>query len=558
MAFEWLNNNSRKYLIEGGYLSEGEVPEQRIRDMGDRAEEILQIEGYSDKFYNYASKGWISPSSPIWGNFSKERGMPISCFSSKIMDNTGDILYGVAEVGMMSKLGGGTSGYFGEVRPRGSNISDNGKTSGVVHFMELFQSVTNVISQGGMRRGYMAGYLPADHGDILEFLDVATEGNPIQSMNTGVTFKDDWMNNMKKGDTDKRKVWAKTLQRRTEIGYPYIGFYDNMNRNKPDVYKDKGMEILNSNLCSEILLPVADDESFVCNLASVNMLHYDDWKDTDLIETVVFFLDAVMTEFIEKLEGYRDSTLHEDRMVFEYMKRAYNFAKRHRALGLGVLAWASYLQSNMVPFVSDKANELADDCFKNIQEQSYAASRKLADMFGEPELLKGYGRRNTTLNAIAPTTSSAFILGQVSQSIEPLFSNCYVKDIAKAKVVVKNPFLKDLLEEKGINTKETWDKIAKNDGSVLGIDELTDEEKQVFLTFDEIDAKGILEQAAIRQQYIDQGQSLNLKIPASYTAKQINEVTLYAWELGLPTLYYQHSTNAAQQFLKGICGSCEA
>jgi len=558
MAFEWLNDNSRKFL-ESGYLSDGETAKQRIRAIGDRAEEILGIEGFSDKVYDNIGNDWNSFSSPLWANFSKGRGFPISCFNSHVPDNTAGILSAHAEVGIMSKMGGGTSGYFGDVRSRGSKIAGEGETSGAVHFMELFQSATDVISQGGVRRGYMASTLPIDHGDIEEFLEVGTEGHPIQVMNTSVSVKDYWLEEMIAGDKEKRKIWGKVLKSRDEIGFPYVYFHDAANRNKPDVYKDNDMDILSSNLCHEILLPSNDDESFVCNLMSLNMLHYDEWKNTDLIETCVFLLDAVMTDFIEKLEALRDSDHKEDRQTFQFMERPYNFAKRHRALGLGVLGWASFLQSKGLPFVSEESTKLTEECFENIQQQSYKASEELARMYGEPELLKGYGRRNTTLNALAPTTSSAFIQGQISQSIEPPMSNFYIKDLAKLKAVIKNPFLEKMLEEKGINNKDTWDKIAKDDGSVLGLTELTDDEKEVFLTFDEIDVYGIIDQAAVRQKYLDQGQSLNLKIPANFTTKETNKVTLHAWKKGLCTLYYQHSVNAAQQFIRGGCGSaCEA
>lgn len=556
MAFEWINEKSKKFL-EKGYLSEGEDSLSRIRVICDRAEEILGIEGFSDKLYDYTGRGWVSFSSPVWSNFGKKRGLPISCFSSYVPDNIPGILYAQSEIGVMSKMGGGTSAYFGDIRPRGSTITDSGKTSGVAHFMELFDTVTNVISQGGVRRGYCSAYVPIDHGDIDEVLNVGTEGNPIQDMTTGVTVSDEWMQSMIDGDSAKRAVWAKVLRRRSEVGYPYVFFTDTVNRNKPDVYKDLDLKITNSQMCTEILLPISETESFVCDLASVNMLHYDDWKHTDLVETMVFLLDAVMEEFLIKLEEFRDSNETEDQMTFEYMKRAYTFAKNHRALGLGVLGWASYLQSKMLPFTSDRANELADECFKRIKEQSYKASEKLAGMFGEPEILKGYGRRNTTLNAIAPTTSSAFILGQVSQSIEPPMSNYYIKDLAKLKAEIKNPYLEKLLEEKGHNTKEVWDSIAKNDGSVLHLNFLSDDEKEVFLTFSEIDSYGLITQAAIRQQYLDQTQSLNLMIPTSYSAKEINQIMIHAWNMGICTLYYQHSTNAAQQFAKSNCVACE-
>lgn len=556
MAFEWLNDKSRKFL-NGGYLSEGETPEERIRVVCDTAEKILGIEGFSDKMYEYMGRGWISLSSPVWANFGKERGLPISCFSSYVQDSIPGILYAQSEVGVMSKMGGGTSASFGDIRPRGSEIKDSGKTSGAVHFMELFEKMTNVVSQGNTRRGYFAASLPIEHGDIEEFLEIGTEGHPIQTMNTAVTVKDQWLEEMIAGDSDKRRIWGKLLKSRAEVGYPYIFFHDTVQRNRPDVYKDKCMEVRNSNLCHEVLLPTSEDESFVCDLASVNLLYYEDWKDTDLVETVVFLLDAVMTEFITKLEKYRDSEEQEDQLTFEYMKRAHKFAVRHRALGLGVLGWASYLQSNMIPFSSDEANALTDTIFKGIEEQAKQASKKLSEMFGEPELLEGYGRRNTTLMAIAPTTSSAFIMGQVSQSIEPLMSNYYIKDLAKLKTEVKNPYLEKLLEEKGHNTDEVWESIAKNDGSVMHLSFLTDEEKAVFLTFSEIDSRGIINQAAIRQQYLDQTQSLNLMIPTTLSAKEINQIVLYAWEMGICTLYYQHSTNAAQQFSRNHCVACE-
>lgn len=556
MAFEWLNEKSRKFL-NGGYLSEGETPEERIRVVCDTAEKILGIEGFSDKMYDYMGRGWISLSSPVWANFGKERGLPISCFSSYVQDSIPGILYAQSEVGVMSKMGGGTSASFADIRPRGSEIKDSGKTSGAVHFMELFEKMTNVVSQGNTRRGYFAASLPIEHGDIEEFLEIGTEGHPIQTMNTAVTVKDQWLEEMIAGDSDKRRIWGKLLKSRAEVGYPYIFFHDTVQRNRPDVYKDKGMEVRNSNLCHEVLLPTSEDESFVCDLASVNLLYYEDWKDTDLVETVVFLLDAVMTEFIKKLEKYRDSEEQEDQLTFEYMKRAHKFAVRHRALGLGVLGWASYLQSNMIPFSSDEANALTDTIFKGIEEQAKQASKKLSEMFGEPELLEGYGRRNTTLMAIAPTTSSAFIMGQVSQSIEPPMSNYYIKDLAKLKTEVKNPYLEKLLEEKGHNTDEVWESIAKNDGSVMHLSFLTDEEKAVFLTFSEIDSRGIINQAAIRQQYLDQTQSLNLMIPTTLSAKEINQVVLHAWEMGICTLYYQHSTNAAQQFSRNHCVACE-
>ncbi|WP_342532622.1 ribonucleoside-diphosphate reductase subunit alpha [Lysinibacillus sp. FSL K6-0057] len=558
MAFEWLNENSRNFL-KGGYLKEGVSAEHRLKEISDHAEKILRIEGFSDKFYTYLSKGYYSLSSPVWSNFGNNKGLSISCFGSNIDDNMANILYTHGEVGMMSKFGGGTSGYFGNLRHRGAEIKDNGKSSGAVHFMKMFETLIDVASQGSMRRGAFSPYLPIEHPDIEEFLQIGSEGNPIQKMTHGVTVTDKWMKEMIAGDNQKRSIWAKVIQSRVEIGYPYIFFTDTVNNNTVDVYKDKGMIINQSNLCTEVKLPNNDKESFVCCLSSMNLLHFDEWKDTDAVETMIYFLDAVISEFVSDLEAMRDSDEQEKRDAFKYMERAYNFAKNHRALGLGVLGWHSLLQSKMIPFESVEASTLNVRIAKLIDKRSLKASKELAEMFGEPELLKGYGRRNTTRLATAPTTSSAFILGQVSQSIEPRFSNVYVKDVAKAKVTIRNPYLKKVLESYGKDNKETWNSIRSNDGSVQHLEFLSDHEKEVFKTFAEIDQYVVLEQAAMRQKFIDQGQSLNIMVNPKMSAKEINDLYIFAWKNEIKTLYYQHSTNAAQQFSKDkLCSSCEA
>ena len=556
-SFEWLNENSRKFLA-AGYLGEGITAEERISNIAQRAEQLLEMPGFADKFYYYMSQGFYSLASPVWSNFGKERGLPISCFGSHIDDDIGNILYSQSEVGMMSKLGGGTSGYFGKIRHRGAAIKDNGEASGAVHIMRLFESMVDVVSQGSVRRGRFSPYLPIDHPDIMEFLEIGTEGNPIQELTHGVTVKDDWMQQMIDGDVEKRTVWAKVLQSRGEMGYPYIFFTDNANNGAADVYKDKKLPIYASNLCTEIMLPSDHNWSFVCVLSSINVLHYDKWKDTDAVETMIYFLDPVITEFLEKLEVYKNSDDLDDQQTFLFMERAYNFSKENRALGMGVLGWHSLLQSKMLPFDSQGAFDLNSEVFKNIKEHSNKASRDLAEKFGEPELLKGYGRRNTTLNAVAPTTSSAFILGQVSQGIEPIWSNIYVKDIAKIKTTIKNPFLVKLLEEKGMDTPEVWRKIRDRDGSVQDLDFLSENEKEVFKTYAEIDQMSIIYQAANRQNHIDQGQSLNIIIHPDTTTKEINKIHVTAWKLGLKSLYYQHSMNAAQKFKqKKECESCE-
>ncbi|MFA6080120.1 MAG: ribonucleoside-diphosphate reductase subunit alpha [Candidatus Gracilibacteria bacterium] len=554
----WLNDYSKQFL-QNGYLLPGETTEERVTLIAKTAEKILGKAGWADKFYDYMSKGYYSLSTPVFANFGLERGLPISCFGSYIEDNMASILYTQGEVGMMSKYGGGCSGYFGALRARGTEIKNNGASSGAVHFMNLFESLINVVSQGSVRRGHFAPYLPVEHPDIEEFLNIGMEGNEIQKLTHGVTVTNAWLEEMVAGDEKKRDIWAKIIQRRTMMGYPYIFFTDNVNNNTVDVYKDKGLKIYASNMCTEIMLPSKKDWSFVCNLSSMNLLYYDEWKETDAVETMVQFLDAVMTEFIQKLEKLRDSADESERQGFYFMQRAYNFAVENRALGLGALGWHSYLQSKMIAFESQEARGLNREIFQTIHDRAYAASAELAQEYGEPEILKGYGRRNTTLLAVAPNTSSAFIIGQVSQSIEPWLSNAYVKDLAKIKTTIKNTALEKVLEAHGQNTRETWQFIRDHDGSVQHLEFLSQEEKDVFKTFSEIDQYAIIDQAADRQKFIDQGQSLNLMINPKTPAKDINAIYLDAWRQGIKTLYYQHSKSAAQELSRKIvCVGCES
>jgi ribonucleoside-diphosphate reductase alpha chain len=547
----WLNKDSRKFL-QRGYLLEGETPEQRISDIAKTAQKLLvEFTGdtkFAKKFEDYMHRGFYSLASPIWSNFGRKRGLPISCFGSHIPDTMAGILEKVAEVGIMTKNGGGTSAYFGDLRARGTEISSGGESTGSIHFMELYNKLMSVVSQGNVRRGSFAAYLPIDHGDIEEFLKIRGEGNEIQDLSIGVTITDDWMKSMIDGDKEKRRIWGLVLKKRFESGYPYIFFTDNVNKQAPKVYKDLKMKITQSNLCTEIMLPNNEDESFVCDLSSMNLEKWEEWKDTDAVETMIYFLDAVMSEFIGKTYGMK------------FMNAPRNFAIRHRALGLGVLGWHSLLQSKMIAFESMEAKLLNSTIWKTIREKADKASVELAQLIGEPLLLKGYGRRNTTTLAVAPTTSSSFILGQVSPSIEPNNSNYYVKDLAKGKFSYKNPYLKKLLKEKGKNDEETWLDILKHSGSVQHLDFLTQEEKDVFKTFEETSQKEIIIQAATRQKYIDQGQSLNMLIPAGTSPKAVNELIIFAWEQGIKSLYYQRSTNPAKELARSImtCKSCEA
>jgi ribonucleoside-diphosphate reductase alpha chain len=914
MGYRWLNKLSQDFL-EKDYLLPGQTVDERVNIICNHAENILKLPGFAAKLKANFEKGWYSFSTPIWTNFGTDRGLAISCFGSYIEDTMESIAGTWAEVCMMTKLGGGTSAYFGDLRPRGAEIKNNGKSSGSVNFMEAFDTLINIASQGSSRRGNCAVYLPVDHKDIEEFLQIRQEGHPIQDLSFGVCIPEGWMQSMIDGDQSKRKIWARILECRSNMGYPYIFFSDNVSNGTVDCYKNTDRKITHSNLCcvtkdqrvvsdrglltveelyniggelklfdginqvsaspmlkisdsedifkitldnglthkvtsehrietnkgmvklkdlkirdkvaiqlntgifgnksmedeafllgtyqangtqnkdniyldlwehsfdlieeietrfsnvfykyscdkyditnqynstfqrsidptkfydcvvtdspikkkrlgsnclkkalnfekgyipnwiwesdektqwqyirglfyadgtismtndkgspiylsisninkafleelqilllnlgarfalslgnpagerslpngkggyslyncqdcyrlvcgskvaallfekniqfltrkgielenrvyrdntkkfsriksiehigqdsvyccevytndhkwvcngiithnSEILLPDNAEESFVCDLSSMNMIYYDEWKDTDAIELLVYLLDAVMTDFIEKAKKIK------------FMERAVRFAENHRALGIGWFGWHSLLQSKMIAFESMEAKYLNIEIAKNMKEKAYGASAKMAEEYGECKMTKGYGRRHVTLSAIAPTKSSSFIIEQASEAVEPDTANITVKDLAKGKVTIKNKYLIKILETKGKNTEKVWSSILKMGGSVQHLDFLTNEEKAVFKTFGEISPREIIIQAAQRQKYIDQSQSINLMIHPSVPTKDVNALLIEAWQMGVKTLYYQKSVNASQEFAKNIlnCSSCE-
>jgi ribonucleoside-diphosphate reductase alpha chain len=538
--YYWLNKEARKFLSRG-YITE--TAEERIKHIAATAESYLEMPGFAEKFERYMAKGYYSLATPVWINFGKDKGLPISCYGSYIEDSLDSMLMTAREIGLMSKYGGGTSAYLGNIRPRGTEIATGGKADGPIHYAKLYDTVVDVCKQSEARRGACAVYLPIEHSDIMEFLDIGTEGNPIQNLQYGITVGNQWLSEMKAGDPIKRKVWAKVIQRRSEFGYPYIMFRDNSNENTP--YKELGLEITASNLCSEIQLPTSAEQSFVCCIGSINLLHWDEIEKTDAIEVYTQFLNAVLDEFIKK--SYNKPG----------MQRAWNFAQYHRAIGVGVLGYHSLLQSKLIPFESLQAKGYNDRIFKTLKERTDAASKKLYERDPDRYECIRPGFANATLIAIAPTKSSSFILGQVSMGIEPIKSNYFIKDLSKIKTVYKNPYLIEELEKYGLDTEEVWDSIMKKDGSVQHLDFPT---KEVFKTFLEISPKEIIIQTAQRQKYIDQSQSVNLMIHPTIPAKDINSLYLYAHEEGVKTLYYQYSQNSAQAFARNIleCVNCEA
>lgn len=543
----WLNSESQS-MLERGYLLPNQTVEEKLNIICEYASNILGKPELKDRFVDIFSKGWASLSSPIWANFGEGRGLPISCFTSLADDDTDQIFRTLHEVAMMTKNGGGTACDFSNLRPLGADVSGGGHSSGVVSFIEPFDVVIKNVSQAGVRRGGFAAYLDINHPEILEFLRIKDKDSSMQSINTAVNVDDKFMREMIEGDSEKRKVWAEVLKSRREKGIPYIFFKDTANNNAPEVYKKNNKVINSSNLCNEIMLSTDAEESLVCCLSSMNLYLYDEWKDTDAVELMIYFLDAVMEDFIRKTEN---------RSGFE---RAHKFAKSQRALGLGVLGWHSYLQQNNIAFDSLEAYLKNIQVFRDLQAKTIEASKKMATEYGEPELMKGTGLRHSTLMALAPTTSSASILGQVSPSIEPYKSNYYTVTLAKGSFTRKNKSLKKLLASKGKDTPEVWESIMFNQGSVQHLDFLSEHEKSVFKTFSEINPEAIIDQAGSRQKYIDQGQSLNLMIPHSMDVKEINRLHIRAWEKGCKGLYYQRGSSVTKEALAKLleCSSCSA
>ena len=552
----WNNQESKDFLAKG-YLLEGETTEMAIERIGNRVEHYhgSRRPGIGERVKHHIELGNFSLSSPVFANFGVDstvrKGLPISCFGNRVGDSIPDIKDSLDEAIMESYLGGGTSTYWGKVRGRGSSITGGSVSEGSFSFLPMFEEAIKTISQGGVRRGHMAFYQDISHPDVEEWLDIQSEGNPIQVMTYGICVSDEWLEKMKAGDDHKRELWAKVLDSREKRGLPYLFFTDNVNKNKPEVYKIKQRHIEASNLCTEIMLPYADDESFVCCLSSMNLENYDNWKDTDAVEAIVYLLDAVISEYIEKASQFAD------------LYKTVNFSHRHRAIGIGALGWHSYLQKKSIPFDDIQSVFLTGDIFKDIQAQATKVSQDMVQVYGydRPEIFDGTDiyMRHATLTAIAPTKSSSFILGQTSAGIEPFESNYFVKDLAKGKTTYKNPYLTKVLEKYEKDTPETWNSILVNFGSVQHLDFLTQHERDVFKTFSEISQMTIIQQAHVRQNHLCQGQSINLKILPSTPVREINNLYLTAHELGIKSLYYQYSINAAQaKFAKVGCSVCEA
>jgi ribonucleoside-diphosphate reductase alpha chain len=554
----WLNDQSQAFL-KNGYIPEdsivyGEQVKQHFSKIALKAESILNKPGYADKLFDYIAKGYYLLPTPAITNFLSEKESAISCFGSYVEDSVEGLLFTDAEIGMLSKVGGGTSCDLSAIRSKGSLITGGGFADGPMRFVERLQDTTGWINQRS-RRGKVATYLSVDHPDIYSYLTIKDRTSDIHEVPFAVKFPKGWIASMKEGDSDKREIWAKIIKKKFETGFPYLFFDDNVNDNLPDIYEGLDMKVNNSNLCTEILLPNSHKETFVCCIGAMNLVHYDEWKDTDAVEVLVYLLDAFLTDFINKNNSN------------PLMARAVRFAEQHRAIGVGASGYHSYLQKNMIAFESWEAKSKNVEIFKTLKEQSYAASEKMGFLYGVAPLIKDYNeyiaprtlitRRHTTLNAIAPNTSSSEIVGQWSQSIEPVYSNYYIKDLAKVKYAQKNYFLVELLESKSKNTEDVWEAIKNNNGSVQHLEFLSEKEKLVFKTFSEISPMEILIQNASRTKYIDQGISFNTMIPYGTPAKEVSEYYLKAHEMGVKTCYYQLNQSAAQTFTRKSIMECD-
>ena len=541
--------------ISKGYLLPGETPKTAYRRVARAAATRLKKPELENKFYKLFWNGWLGLASPVLSNMGTDRGLPISCFGIDTPDSIRGIGLTNAELMKLTSQGGGVGISLSRIRGRGETISGNGKSEGVVPWAKIYDSTIIATNQGNVRRGAASVNLDINHPDIGEYLQIRRpKGDPNRqclNLHQCVVVDDTFMRKLEARDQESMQLWAEILKSRMETGEPYIMFKDNVNKNNPIAYAMNNLDVSMTNICTEITLFTDEEHSFICCLSSLNLAKYDEWKDTDTVELATWFLDGVMQEFIDK-SGGRDS-----------LKRTHNHARKGRALGLGVMGWHTFLQQKELPFNSIASTAHTHNIFSDIKIKAEKASRDLAVEYGEPLWCKGTGMRNTHLLAIAPTVSNSVITGGISAGIEPLPANIYTFNGAKGTFIRKNKALEALLESKGENKNKWWDQMLQDDGSVMGLPDevLSPDEKEIFYTFPEINQLELVRQAAIRQRYLDQTQSLNLSFSPEDSPKWINQVHLESWKLGIKTLYYLRTDSVIKGDLgsrMADCVSCEA
>ena len=530
--------------ISKGYLLPGETPKKAYRRVAHSVATRLNRPDLENKFFKYIWNGWIGLASPVLSNTGTDRGLPISCFGIDTPDSVRGIGLTNAELMRLTSYGGGVGISLSRIRGRGAEITGNGKSEGVVPWAKIYDSTIIATNQGSVRRGAASVNLDINHKDIKEFLQIRRpKGDPNRqclNLHQCVVVDDVFMKRLNDRDSEAMSLWLEVLKSRVETGEPYIMFKDNVNKDNPLAYRMNNLDVSMTNICSEITLHTDEEHSFICCLSSLNLAKYDEWKNTDVVEIATYFLDGVMEEFIQKTNG-KDS-----------MIRSHRHAKKGRALGLGVMGWHTFLQKKGLPFTSLASTAWTHTIFSDIKIKAEAASRKLAVEYGEPLWCKGTGMRNTHIMAVAPTVSNSRI-NSCSAGIEPQPANVYVFNGAKGTFIVKNPELEKVLKEKGMDEGKYWNQILADNGSVANLpnEVLNEEEKEVFLTFPEINQLALVQQAAVRQQYIDQTQSLNLAFDPTDSPKFINLVHMEAWKLGIKTLYYLRTDSV----IKGDLGS---
>ena len=541
---DWMDEISLA-TISKGYLLPGENVKAAYKRVAKASASRLKKPELENKFFKYIWNGWIGLASPVISNMGTDRGLPISCFGVDTPDSIRGIGLTNAELMKLTSSGGGVGISVSRIRPRGTEITGNGKSEGVVPWCKIYDSAIIATNQGNVRRGAASVNLDIEHEDIDEFLEIRRpKGDPNRqclNLHQCVVVGDDFMKKLEVRDQPSMERWAKVLKSRMETGEPYIMFKDTVNKNNPIAYRMNNLDVTMTNICSEITLFTDEEHSFICCLSSLNLAKWDEYKDTDCIQTAIWFLDGVMEEFIQKSNG-TDSLL-----------RTHNHARKGRALGLGVMGWHTYLQQKNLPFTSIASTVHTRNIFSKIRTEAETASMDLAAEYGEPLWCKGTGMRNTHLLAVAPTVSNSVICGGISAGIEPLPANIYTFNGAKGTFIRKNKILKELLESKGEDKDKWWNQILQEGGSVMGLPDtiLTMEEKEVFLTFTEVNQLELVKQAAERQKYIDQTQSLNLSFDPNDSPKWINQVHIEGFKLGIKTFYYLRTDSV----IKGDLGS---
>ena len=557
----WGNNDIYKQTITGGYLLPTETPREAYQRVAKTVAKRLYKPELSERFFEYIWNGWLCLASPVLSNTGTDRGLPISCFGIDVADSINDIGQKNLEMMMLAKHGGGVGIGVNMIRPAGAKITGNGTSDGVVPFCKIYDSTILATNQGSVRRGAASVNINIEHKDFLDWLEIREPKGDVnrQSLNLHqcAVVGDKFMRRLEAGDSVSRNKWSKLLQKRKATGEPYILFKGNTNKANPSAYKDNALKVHMTNICSEIVLHTDESHSFVCCLSSLNLAKYEEWKNTNIIYDSIWFLDGVLEEFIQKAK-YRKG--------FENSVRS---AEKGRALGLGVLGWHTYLQEKGLPFEGLLAQFETRRIFSQIKIESERASMELAEIYGEPLWCKGTGMRHTHLRAIAPTVSNSKLSGNVSPGIEPWAANVFTEQSAKGTFIRNNPTLVKLLRKHKLNTNEIWDKILADGGSVQAIDELDSvvlandiPAKDVFKTFKEINQLELINQAGIRQQYIDQSVSLNLAFPAEAPPKWINKVHIDAWKKGVKTLYYMRTESVlrgdiAANAMDPGCVSCD-